>query len=59
MTRDVRKYVTTCDICQKVKPSNQREAGKMGSNRAYLPNEIVSMDIIGKLPQQPNSIITF
>ncbi len=51
MSRDLKKYVNTCDICQKAKP---RRHGPVGLLQPIpiptRPFEVVSMDFIPELP---------
>ncbi len=52
MSRDLRRYVNTCDICQKSKP---RHHGPIGLLQPIpiptRPFEVVSMDFIPELPE--------
>ncbi len=52
MSRDLQKYVSTCDICQKSKP---RRHGPVGLLQPIpiptRPFEVVSMDFIPELPE--------
>ena len=51
MARDIKQYVSTCDICQKAKP---RRHGPVGLLRSIpvpeRPFEVISMDFIPELP---------
>jgi len=52
MSRDIKKYVTTCDICQKAKPRRHAPAGLL--NPIPIPTqpfEVVSMDFIPELSE--------
>ena len=52
---DVRKYVKTCDSCQRRKADNQnREGVPRPMPVGQMPFEIVSMDITGPLPVSNN-----
>ncbi|KAK9759146.1 Reverse transcriptase (RNA-dependent DNA polymerase) [Popillia japonica] len=51
MTRKVKEYVTSCDVCQKVKPPNQASKCYMKNVLASRPLEKVSVDLYGPLPQ--------
>ena len=51
MDRQVRKYIQSCDICQRVKPSNSAPGGLL--EPLPIPNkawESISMDFITHLP---------
>lgn len=51
MSRDIKKYVTTCDICQKAKPRCHAPVGLL--NPIAIPSqpfEVVTMDFIPELP---------
>ena len=52
MRQDIQEYVRACDICQRVKPSNQRKPGLLSPLPIPLVkwNEI-SMDFIGPFPK--------
>jgi transposase InsO family protein len=52
MTRDIKRYVKTCDSCQRNKPSNRRPAGLL--QPLPIPEgrwEDISMDFIVELPR--------
>lgn len=51
MSRDVKEFVTTCDICQKAKPRRHGPVGLL--NPIPIPSkpfEVISMDFIPELP---------
>ncbi len=50
MQKEIRQYVKSCDICQKVNPSNQKPGGTLSPNRSQFPWEIIAIDIVGPLP---------
>lgn len=51
MSRDVKRYVTTCDICQKAKPKRHAPIGLLRPIPIPTqPFEVVSMDFIPELP---------
>jgi transposase InsO family protein len=51
MSRDIKRYVSTCDICQKSKPRRHAPAGLLQPIPIpTLPFEVVSMDFIPELP---------
>jgi transposase InsO family protein len=55
LRRDVTEYVRTCDVCQRVKASNQLKAGS--PQALPIPDnpwDSVSMDFIVKLPRSTN-----
>ena len=51
MSRDIKGYVSSCDICQKAKP---RQVGSIGLLQPIpiptIPFEVISMDFIAELP---------
>jgi hypothetical protein len=52
MHADVRKFVATCDLCQRMKGTSQRAPGLL--TPLAVPNDTwasVSMDLITSLPQ--------
>lgn len=49
--RDVSQYVSRCELCQKVKPSNTAPRGLMYPRYNQQPWEIVSVDIMGPYPR--------
>lgn len=62
MTRSVRSYVTSCDICQRTKPSSMPPAGLLQPLPiAQQPWAQVSMDLITDLPAADgsDSIVVF
>jgi len=51
MSRDIKKYVGTCDICQKAKPRRHAPVGMLQPIPIpSQPFEVVSMDFIPELP---------
>ena len=46
----VKKYIRTCDVCQRVKTSGKRSRALMKSIRPILPLELLTTDIAGPLP---------
>src|SRR6266481_6074793 len=48
---EVRKYVASCDICQKNNYSNQKPSGLMQPVRIEKPFERLSVDLIGPMPK--------
>ena len=52
MSRDIKQYAETCDICQKAKPRRHAPVGLLRSIPVPTrPFEVVSMDFIPELPQ--------
>jgi hypothetical protein len=52
MNKEIKKYVQSCDSCQKVKASNQKEAGLLQSIPIEsVPFRSISMDFITNLPK--------
>ena len=51
MANDVRKYIATCDICQKIKHPRHKGHGLLQPIPIpSQPFEVVTMDFIGELP---------
>ena len=51
MTRYVKRYIATCDICQRIKPSQQKPQGLLQPLPIPAKKwEQISMDFIGPLP---------
>jgi Integrase zinc binding domain/Integrase core domain len=50
MIKDVKAYIRGCQVCQRVKPMNQKAYGFMASKEAEGPGVAVSSDIFGPLP---------
>jgi hypothetical protein len=60
MSREIKKFVQTCDICQKSKPRRQAPAGELHSIPIPdTPFEVITMDFIVELPESDgyNSIL--
>ena len=60
MSRDVKKFVVSCDICQKAKPRKHAPVGLLQPIPIpERPFEVVSMDVITELPDSAgfNSIL--
>jgi len=51
MSRDIRRRIRGCDICQRVKHNNINMEGKYKAIIPDQPNEIISVDFYGPLPQ--------
>ncbi len=52
MSRDIKKYVSTCDICQKAKPRRHAPVGLLQPIAIpSRPFEVVTMDFIPELPK--------
>ena len=52
MSRDIRTFVQTCDVCQKIKPSRRGPAGLLQPLPIpSRPFEVVTMDFIPELPE--------
>jgi Integrase zinc binding domain len=52
MSRDIKKIVTSCDICQKAKPKKHAPIGMLQPLPIpEKPFEVVSMDFITELPE--------
>jgi hypothetical protein len=52
MTKDIKRFCESCDICQKIKPINFGKFGHLHSNPIPTrPYESVSLDLIGPLPE--------
>ncbi|RXN02216.1 Transposon Ty3-I Gag-Pol poly [Labeo rohita] len=53
MVSEVKKYVTSCTVCQLTKPSQRKPAGLMIPIRPQKPWEYVGVDFVGPLPRTP------
>lgn len=53
MRQDIRRFVRTCQTCQKTKPSNLKPTGFMESTPAQEPMSEISVDLVGPLPRSP------
>ncbi len=51
MASEVKKYVTSCTVCQLTKPSQRKPAGLMVPIRPQKPWEYVGVDFVGPLPR--------
>ena len=52
MSRDIKRYVSTCDICQKVKPRHHAPLGLLQPIPIpSRPFEVVTMDFVPELPE--------
>lgn len=52
MEGDIRKYVSSCEVCKASKPTNQTQRSPMGKQRsANRPFEVISIDYVGPLPR--------
>lgn len=50
LLEEVRHYISTCDECQRRKPSNQKTASELAHlPTSHIPNEYVCCDIIGPI----------
>jgi len=56
MSRDIRRRIRGCDICQRVKHNNINMEGKYKAIIPDQPNEIISIDFYGPLPQSIGGI---
>ncbi len=51
MASEVKKYVTSCTVCQLTKPSQRKPAGLMVPIGPQKPWEYVGVDFVGPLPR--------
>uniref|UniRef100_A0A3B5QEI9 Integrase catalytic domain-containing protein n=1 Tax=Xiphophorus maculatus TaxID=8083 RepID=A0A3B5QEI9_XIPMA len=51
MAGDVKRYVTSCSVCQLTKPSQQKQAGLMVPIVPKKPWEYTGVDFVGPLPR--------
>lgn len=51
MFRDIAKYVSRCDTCQRSKVEQAAPAGQMGRRVVEEPWTVIAMDIMGPLPR--------
>uniref|UniRef100_A0A3Q3NBZ8 Integrase catalytic domain-containing protein n=1 Tax=Mastacembelus armatus TaxID=205130 RepID=A0A3Q3NBZ8_9TELE len=54
MATDIKRYVTSCTICQLSKPSQRKPAGFMVPISPQKPWEYTGVDFIGPLPRTPS-----
>jgi hypothetical protein len=55
MSRKIKEYVSTCDVCQKIKPQRHAPAGLLQPIPVpSQPFEVISMDFITELPKSRN-----
>uniref|UniRef100_A0A3Q1C3U8 Gypsy retrotransposon integrase-like protein 1 n=1 Tax=Amphiprion ocellaris TaxID=80972 RepID=A0A3Q1C3U8_AMPOC len=53
MAADVKRYVTSCSVCQFTKPCQRKPAGLMVPVVPQKPWEYVGVDFVGPLPRTP------
>uniref|UniRef100_A0A8C6WG70 Integrase catalytic domain-containing protein n=1 Tax=Neogobius melanostomus TaxID=47308 RepID=A0A8C6WG70_9GOBI len=53
MAADVKRYVTSCSVCQFTKPCQKKPAGLMVPIVPQKPWEYVGVDFVGPLPRTP------
>ncbi|KRK05548.1 uncharacterized protein Dyak_GE28019, partial [Drosophila yakuba] len=58
LTKDVRKFVRSCESCQQYKVEQQKAAGKMLTRVAEAPWETVCVDFVGPLPRSKHGNTT-
>lgn len=51
MNKDVKKWVLSCDLCQRVKDNNVKMEGPYQIMRSDKPGDLVSVDFYGALPR--------
>lgn len=54
MASEVNKYVTSCTVCQIIKPSQRKPAGLMVPIRPQKSWEYVGVDFVGLLLHTPS-----
>lgn len=54
MAADVKRYVTSCSVCQLIKPSQRKPAGLMVPILPQRPWEYTGVDFVGPLPRSPS-----
>jgi hypothetical protein len=56
MIHDVKRYVQSCDVCNRTKPKNHRHFGLLNSREIPAhPFEVIYVDLIGPLPAEKSS----
>ena len=50
MNREVKRFVLSCDLCQRVKSSNAKVEGEFRLVQADKPGDLVTVDFYGPLP---------
>lgn len=56
MRKMVKKYVTCCDLCQRIKHPNKNMTGAYLQVAATRPNELVAVDFYGPLPRSTGGV---
>lgn len=56
MARDVKKFVTNCDLCQRVKYLSINMEGEYDMVKADEPGELVTVDFYGPLPKSVGGV---
>ena len=51
MTDDVRLWVSSCQVCQSVKPYLGKKLGKMHTHTSLVPWQTLTLDLVGPLPR--------
>ena len=54
MRIDIKAYVASCQMCQKFKTIRPRRAGYLMPKSVQAPFEVISIDIVGRLPTTKN-----
>ncbi|GBN34938.1 Retrovirus-related Pol polyprotein from transposon 412 [Araneus ventricosus] len=50
MKRDIKEFVSSCQVCQKYKFSQNRRRGFLKNTTVSAPNEMMGIDLMGPLP---------
>lgn len=56
MMSQIKKFVTSCDMCQRVKFCNYRTEGEYQFVKSDQPGELVTVDFFGSLPQSVGGV---
>lgn len=51
MSRQIKKFILSCDLCQRVKSPNEKMIGPYGRVLSEGPSDLVSVDFYGPLPK--------
>ena len=51
MSSDIKKFVVTCDMCQRIKPLSYKMEGEFQFIKSDRPGDLVTVDFYGSLPK--------
>lgn len=56
MNQEIKKYVITCDLFQRVKPLNVNMTGEFNLVKSEGPGDLVTVDFFGPLPKSVGGV---